>query len=87
MKLSEGAVITDAGSSINNKTGSWRTFKPAVDFAKCIQCMICWQSCPDMAIPQENGKRKDTDLGYCKGCGICAEVCPVKCIAMEKEEK
>jgi len=86
-KLNQGGVITEPGSTKKYKTGSWRTFKPNWDKKRCTQCMICWQFCPDMAIPQKEGKREDTDFKYCKGCGICAQVCPVKCIKMDKEEK
>jgi pyruvate ferredoxin oxidoreductase delta subunit len=43
--------------------------------------------CPDIAVPENTGKRIETNYDYCKGCGICAQVCPVKCIDMVKEEK
>jgi len=87
MKFTIGAVIEDPGSTENTKTGGWRTMKPVWDKKKCIQCMLCWQFCPDMSIPEKNCKRGETDLDFCKGCGICAQVCPVKCIQMVKEEK
>ena len=86
-KLNPGAVITEPGSTEKYKTGDWRTFRPSWDRTKCIQCMICWQFCPDMAIPQKDGKREETNFNYCKGCGICAKACPVKCINMVTEEK
>jgi len=79
-------TIKEPGSTKKNKTGNWSTTKAEVDFKKCIQCMLCWQSCPDNAIPQKDGKRLQTDFDYCKGCGICAEVCPVKAIKMVKRE-
>ena len=81
------STITKAGSTVKNKTGSWRTFKPAWDSKKCNQCMQCWEFCPDDAIPQKNGKRLETNFDYCKGCLICVEVCPVKAISAKKEEK
>lgn len=77
--------IVDAGTSRNFKTGSWKTFKPVVDFKKCIHCLRCVAYCPDMCIEHKNGKRGETDLNFCKGCGICAEICPVKAIKMVKE--
>ena len=86
-KVNEGAVIKEPGSSKENKTGNWRVFKPVWDEKKCIQCMQCWIYCPDIAIPQKNKKRLETNFDYCKGCGICSDVCPVKCIKMVKEEK
>ncbi|HDO21105.1 MAG: 4Fe-4S binding protein [archaeon GB-1867-097] len=72
-------------SSMETKTGDWKTFKPVIDQNKCIKCLICWISCPDMAI-QWNGEKVVENYDYCKGCGICANVCPVKAIKMVKEE-
>jgi pyruvate ferredoxin oxidoreductase delta subunit len=88
LKFNPGAVITEPGSSIKNKTGSWRSLRPVIDREKCIKCGRCWMFCPDMAIKMDkkDGKAK-VDLDYCKGCGICATECPVKCIKMVKEEK
>lgn len=86
-KYNIGAVITEPGNSKAYETGNWRIFKPAWDKTRCIQCMICWQFCPDIAIPQKEGKRVETNFKFCKGCGICVNVCPVKCIIMNKEEK
>ena len=86
-ELNIGGVITKPGSTKGYKTGDWRTFRPHWDEKRCIQCMQCWQFCPDSSIPQKKGKRQETDLEFCKGCGICAQVCPVKCIVMDKEDK
>ena len=85
-KLNPGAVITELGSSVSNKTGGWRNLKPVVNSKKCIKCGTCWMFCPDNAI-----KMTKTgivfDYNFCKGCGICAMQCPAKAIIMEKEEK
>lgn len=83
MPLTVGAVITKPGSSVRNKTGSWREFRPVRDAKKCIKCGFCWMFCPDNAIDEGF----EANLDYCKGCGICANECPVKCIEMVKEEK
>lgn len=82
------------GSSRENKTGSWRSFKPRVDAKKCVKCGVCQQNCPEPCItgveaekkPQERTTPK-IDYDYCKGCGACAANCPVRAIAMEEEEK
>ena len=79
MKVTFGGIIKEPGSSVSNKTGSWRTQRPKRDAEKCTHCMLCWQYCPDNAI----NEKIETDYDYCKGCGICANICPVKCIAME----
>ncbi len=78
---SVGAVVRDPGSSVKNKTGSWRTFKPILDKEKCIDCGNCILFCPEGCITKDY----DIDYDYCKGCGICAEECPVKAIKMERE--
>jgi len=82
-----GGVITRAGSALENKTGSWRAFRPVVDDKKCIDCGLCAAYCPDNAIAFKNGKRGKVNLDYCKGCGICSNVCPVKAIKMVEESK
>ncbi len=81
-----GAVITDAGSSKKNKTGSWRSLKPVIDRERCTGCRICEKFCPDAAVKVIN-KKAEVDYDYCKGCGICSTECPVKCIILEKEKK
>jgi pyruvate ferredoxin oxidoreductase delta subunit len=84
-----GGAILDAGSSMRNNTGSWRTYVPVRDYAKCIHCLRCWILCPDSAVLVKDGKVVGTDLEHCKGCGICAKECPpkVQCIAMKLESE
>lgn len=82
-----GGIIENAPTSLVNKTGDWRSFRPVWDESKCIHCMICVANCPDMAIHVKDGKRAETDFDYCKGCGICVTVCPVKCLSLEEEGK
>ncbi len=74
-----------SGSSLNYKTGGWKTFKPVIDLKKCIHCMRCVMYCPDICIKTKNDKRGDVDLDYCKGCGICVSVCPAKAVKMVKK--
>ena len=64
---------------------NWRTFKPVIDYSKCIKCGLCWLHCPDAAydvneegFPVCNGK-------VCKGCLLCVDICPVNCISVEQE--
>jgi 2-oxoacid:acceptor oxidoreductase delta subunit (pyruvate/2-ketoisovalerate family) len=35
------------------KTGSWRTFRPEVNYSKCTRCVLCWVFCPDAAITRQ----------------------------------
>ena len=76
-----GCVVKNPGNSKNNKTGSWRTFKPVLDKDKCVDCENCYIFCPDASISTE----REIDYDYCKGCGICANECPVDAIEMIKE--
>ncbi|MEM5812336.1 MAG: 4Fe-4S binding protein [Candidatus Aenigmatarchaeota archaeon] len=86
--LQKGAIVKEAGSTENNKTGSWRTFRPVVT-EKCIGCGICTWYCPEGAITVKDikGKKKAViDYDYCKGCLICLGECPQKAIISEKEK-
>jgi len=82
-----GATIPDAGNSVENVTGGWRTNVPAIDPAKCTGCMLCYFYCPDASIIVEDGIATGVDLAHCKGCGICAAECPADAITMSLEEK
>lgn len=79
------AALTEPSSSLENKTGAWRTFRPILDNNKCIHCMICVNACPDMAIPIKDNKRLETNLDYCKGCLLCVKECPVKALSVKNE--
>jgi 2-oxoacid:acceptor oxidoreductase delta subunit (pyruvate/2-ketoisovalerate family) len=82
-----GATIPEAGNSIYNATGGWRTDVPVVATEKCNGCMLCYFYCPDASVIIENDRVVAFDLMHCKGCGICAKECPVDAIAMQPEEK
>jgi len=79
-----GGTITRPGSSVDYKTGAWRTYKPVWHEDKCIQCLACWSYCPDCSIRlDDKGKVAGVDYDYCKGCGICARECPDKASAID----
>ena len=82
-----GATIPEAGNSVYNETGGWRTFVPVIDSEKCDGCMLCYFYCPDASIIVEGGKAVGVDLEHCKGCGICAKECPTKAIVMKIDVK
>jgi pyruvate ferredoxin oxidoreductase delta subunit len=72
------------GSFIDNKTGSWRTFKPVYDLEKCNMCRFCWFYCPEGCI-YDKKEEMIFDFDYCKGCGICANECPKDAIEMVRD--
>ena len=87
-KIIPGAVVTEPGSALKNKTGSWRTFKPVIT-VKCVACGICTWHCPEDCIELKTVKGKKiavTDYDYCKGCLICLNVCPHNAINKERDE-
>ena len=84
-ETSTGGLVTEPGSSINYHTGTWRSFRPIIDWDKCIHCMFCWVYCPDSSILVEDSQVIRIDLRYCKGCGICANECPKKAITIVEE--
>ena len=85
-KMTTAGDIYEAGNSREFKTGDWRSVRPIWIPEKCIQCGMCFQVCPEDAIPVEKDqKRTDFNYDYCKGCGVCAKVCPVKAIEMKVE--
>ena len=76
-----GGAVLIPGSTRNNKTGSWRTFKPSLDKDKCVDCDNCILFCPEGAINKDH----NIDYDYCKGCGICSVECSVQAIKMKRE--
>lgn len=87
-QLAKGGML-EAGTANEFNTGDWRSIRPVWQQDKCINCLICWISCPDSSVKVSDGKMTGFDLAHCKGCGICAKECPVKgkAIVMEEEKK
>ncbi len=80
VKKTEAGMV-GPGSFTENKTGSWKVFKPEYDVEKCTMCNFCWFYCPEGCIYRK-GEKMEFDMDYCKGCGICANECPVEAIKM-----
>ena len=94
MKIKEGdgwksvpraGMVLESGTSVEFKTGAWRSFRPLWSKETCKHCLRCYLLCPDGSIVVEDGKMTDIDLDYCKGCGICAQACPFDAIEMKAE--
>lgn len=88
-ELTIGTINLDAGNSVKNLTGTWRSgSKPQFIEENCIQCFFCWLYCPHFAVQVEEDEVKDINYDYCTGCGICSVECPPKdkAIVMVKEK-
>ena len=86
-KLPPGGIIDKPATSLEYKTGTWKTFKPVRDPEKCPEpdkCLLCWLYCPEGCIERIDGDLY-SNLDYCKGCGTCAHECPRKAIEMVRE--
>jgi pyruvate ferredoxin oxidoreductase gamma subunit len=69
--------VHGAATSVQVRTGLWRTMRPVVDPAVCHRCVwVCSSFCPDGAISPDAEGRPRIDLDHCKGCMVCAAVCP-----------
>jgi len=85
-ELEPGGIVVPSEAAIP-RTSGWRSgVKPAVDGAKCVNCLLCWLYCPDSAILLDGTTFNGFDYDHCKGCEICDEVCPVDAIEMVAEE-
>jgi pyruvate ferredoxin oxidoreductase gamma subunit len=69
--------IFAAATSVQVKTGLWRTMRPVIDSSRCKRCVwVCGTLCPDGAIAADAEGQPQIDYDHCKGCLICAAVCP-----------
>lgn len=87
VKSKQGKVILFPISkrpTLENKTGSWRTFMPIVT-EKCIGCKICIDVCPEGCITLDKNKKAKIDYNYCKGCLICVVECPRRAFVRERK--
>ncbi len=67
-------------------TGGWRMGKkPAVHLDRCVNCLLCWQFCPDGAVIIQGNMFLGFDYDFCKGCEICDAVCPTQAVHMVSE--
>ena len=80
--------IQAAATSVQVRTGLWRTVRPVVDRERCNHCTwICAPLCPDSAIAVGADGGPAIDLDHCKGCMVCAAVCPSHAIASVPERE
>jgi pyruvate ferredoxin oxidoreductase gamma subunit len=70
-------AIHSGVTSIEVRTGLWRTMRPVINYEKCSGCWwICSTYCPDGAINVRDDGKPDIDYDHCKGCLVCVAQCP-----------
>ena len=81
-------VIHAAATSVEVRTGLWRTMRPVVDYTRCEHCWwVCSTFCPDAAISVESDGTPVIDYDHCKGCLVCVAKCPPHAIEAIPEHK
>jgi pyruvate ferredoxin oxidoreductase gamma subunit len=64
-------------TSVQVRTGLWRTLRPVIDLDRCSRChWLCGSLCPDAAISPDARGAPVIDYEHCKGCLVCVAVCP-----------
>ena len=72
-----GPAIYKSATSVEVRTGLWRTMRPVIDHERCNRCTwVCGSFCPDSAISVGDDGYPRIDLDHCKGCLICVAQCP-----------
>jgi pyruvate ferredoxin oxidoreductase gamma subunit len=80
--------IHGALTSVQVRTGLWRTTRPVIDYEHCTRCSwICSTFCPDGAIGVEPDRTPVIDYEHCKGCLVCVAVCPPHAIGTVPESE
>ena len=70
-------AIHGALTSVQVRTGLWRTLRPVLDRERCNRChWLCGTQCPDGVISPDAEGFPVIDYEHCKGCLVCVAVCP-----------
>jgi pyruvate ferredoxin oxidoreductase gamma subunit len=78
-------VIHAPATSVEVRTGLWRSMRPVIDDERCVGCWwVCSTFCPDGAIEVREG-RPVIDYDHCKGCMVCVAKCPPHAIETVSE--
>jgi len=77
-----GPAIYGGMTSVNVRTGLWRTMRPIIEYEHCNKCTwVCGSFCPDSAITVGEDGFPVVDYDHCKGCMICVAQCPPHAIS------
>jgi pyruvate ferredoxin oxidoreductase gamma subunit len=80
-------AIHAGATSVNVRTGLWRTMRPVINYDNCSGCAwICSTYCPDGAINVRADGYPEIDYDHCKGCLICVAQCPPHAIESIAEQ-
>lgn len=81
-------AIHAAATSVEVRTGLWRTLRPVIDYQLCKHCWwVCSTFCPDGAIDVDDEGRPHIDYDHCKGCMVCVAQCPPHAISAVPEQE
>jgi len=81
-------TIHGALTSVEVKTGLWRTLRPVIDYDRCNHCWwVCSTFCPDSAINVVADGKPEIDYDHCKGCMVCVAQCPPHAIEAISEQQ
>ncbi len=81
-------AIHAAATSVEVKTGLWRTLRPVIDYTRCNRCWwVCSTFCPDGAIEVDAEGQPHIDYDHCKGCMVCVAQCPPHAIEAISEQE
>jgi len=79
-------AIHAAATSVQVRTGLWRTMRPVLDKALCKKCVwVCGSFCPDGVIVAGADGYPDIDYDHCKGCMVCLAQCPAHAFEAQPE--
>jgi pyruvate ferredoxin oxidoreductase gamma subunit len=74
-------AIRAGATSVQVRTGLWRTMRPVIDYERCSGCWwVCSTFCPDGAINVTDEGLPEIDYDHCKGCLVCVTQCPPQAI-------
>ncbi len=74
-------IIHGEATSVEVRTGLWRTLRPVIDLSHCTRCGLCNAYCPDSTIDLDDEGWPHVDYEHCKGCMVCVAQCPTHTIA------
>jgi pyruvate ferredoxin oxidoreductase gamma subunit len=81
-------VIRAGATSVEVKTGLWRTLRPVIHYDRCHRCWpLCSTYCPESAVRVTKEGYPEIDYDHCKGCMICVAQCPTHAIEAVPEHE